>query len=257
MCLFLLPQEITLREGSWHLVPQRDPFPGASAHSGSPFCVFIGIHTSPPADFLLLWIERPVLAPHGEGVQGQGRREHTPAQPRAPLNPSRETKGRRRWLTFRRPPLFGLQRRECAHDGPHGSEDLCATWDPAPCPSPPLERNQRGSSTPNWWRKKSTRQLACSLVFGRRGAGAPGACSSLLQPLTRTASRGQPLPPCLRSQGPRTMPRSLPGAGHGPRLARQLRVRCGSRAPPAPPAALPTLLPALGLGLGGPSTNHE
>lgn len=84
-----------------------------------------------------------------------GARWHPPAQHPAPPGPIQETKGRRRRLTFRGSPLFGLQRREGAHDGPHGSEDLCVTWDPGPCPSPPLERNQCGLSTPNWRKTES------------------------------------------------------------------------------------------------------
>lgn len=189
----------------------------------------------------------------------------------------RGTKGRRSRLTFRGSSLFGLQRREGAHDGPHDSEDLCATWDPRPCPSPLLERNQCGSSTPNWRRggkkkKKSARRLArCSLVFSERGAGALGAFSFLLQPRTCTDSQGRRLRASLRTRawtlpspkaeddapkkpawrwtpGRRARPAEAPKPA--PRAVREPRS-------PAPPAARSAPLPALGLGLGGPSTNHE
>lgn len=185
-------------------------------------------------------------------------------------------------LTFRGSPLFGLQGREGAHDGPHGSEDLCETWDPGPCLFPPLKRNRRGLPTLNWRRGKTGKlkspgQLACSLVFRKRGAGAPGACSCcLLQPGTCTDSRGQGLagaftgaPLCGHPTGPLALresspePQSLSDAGHGagvparPRL--RARAACGAGAalcPPAPAATRP-LRPAFGLDLRGPSTNHE
>lgn len=44
------------------------------------------------------------------GKSGPGVSGHTPLQLRAPPNPARGTKGRRRWLTFGGSPLFGLQR---------------------------------------------------------------------------------------------------------------------------------------------------
>ena len=46
--------------------------PEAGAHSGSLLCQLTGIHTNPPAGFLLLWIQEPEPTPHGEGGPGQG-----------------------------------------------------------------------------------------------------------------------------------------------------------------------------------------
>lgn len=165
--------------------------------------------------------------------------------------------------------MFGLQGGEGAHDGPHGSEDLCATWDPRPCLFPPLKRNRCGLPTLNWRRgkarkqKKSPGQLACSLVFRKRGAGAPGAPGCcLLQPGTCTDSQGQRLrepsqaPPGVGTKpghwllrGPSPEPQSLPDVGHGagvparPRLPSPRRVRCGSCAPPARPCCHPAAPP--------------
>lgn len=99
--------------------------------------------------------------------------------------------------------MFGLQRGEGAHDGPHGSEDLCATWDLGPCPSPPLEGKQCGSSTPNRRRLKKKKKhpaARCSLVFSECGAGALGASPFLLQPRTGTDSQGQRLLASLRTR---------------------------------------------------------
>lgn len=196
--------------GTW--CPRRVLLPPeARAHSGSLLCELTGVHTNPPAGFLLLWIQESEPAPHGEGGPGQVGQVAHPSPALSTPKPSRGTKERRRWLTFRGSPLFGLQRRECAHDGPHGSEDLCATWDPGPCPSPPLERNQCGSSTPNWRREKSTRQLARSLVFSERGAGALGTVSFLLQPRTCTDSQGPAAPGEPSDPGPA----ALPAGGRG------------------------------------------
>lgn len=171
-------------------------------------------------------------------VQAEGGGWHTPAQHRAPPNPARGTKGRRRWLTFRRSPLFGLQRREGAHDGPHGSEDLCATWDPSPCPSPPLERNQCGSSTPNWRRKEkkkqknTTKHPAARLQLGIQRAWGWGAGSLFFPSSARTCtdSQGQPLPPSLRN---RAGPLCAPGAED----AAPQPARCRTRAEAPEPAA--------------------
>lgn len=46
--------------------------PEAAAHSGSLLCQLTGIHTNPPAGFLLLWLQEPEPTPHGEGGPGQG-----------------------------------------------------------------------------------------------------------------------------------------------------------------------------------------
>lgn len=170
-------------------------------------------------------------------VQAEAGGWHTPAQHQVPPNPARGTKGRRRWLTFRRSPLFGLQRREGAHDGPHGSEDLCATWDPSPCPSPPLERNQCGSSTPNWRRKEkkqknTTKHPAARLQLGIQRAWGWGAGSLFFPSSARTCtdSQGQPLPPSLRN---RAGPLCAPGAED----AAPQPARCRTRAEAPEPAA--------------------
>lgn len=94
-----------------------------------------------------------------------------------------------RVLTFRGSPLFGLQGREGAHDGPHGSEDLCETWDPRPCLFPPLKRNRRGLPTLNWRRGKPGKQKkprAARLQLGIQKAWGRGAWSLwLLSSLVR------------------------------------------------------------------------
>lgn len=166
-------------------------------------------------------------------------------------------------LTFRGSPLFGLQGREGTHDGPHGSEDLCATWDPWPCLLPPLKRNRCGLPTLNWRRgkarkQKSSGQLACSLVFRKRGAGAPGACGCcLLQPGTGTDSQGQKLsgaftgaPRCGHPIWPLASPRAESRAPKPARCwTRGRRARPAEAAEPAPRAvrelrsACPPLLP--------------
>lgn len=165
--------------------------------------------------------------------------------------------------------MFGLQRREGAHDGPHGSEDLCATWDLGPCPSPPLEGKQCGSSTPNWrLKKKSTRQLAAAWYSASVGLGRWEPLLSFFSPAHALAHRASgssrasgPGPGRSPRRGWRTMEpawRWTPGRRSraaeapepAPRAVREPRS-------PAPPAARSAPLPALGLGLRGPSTNHE
>lgn len=199
-------------------------------------------------------------------VRAEGGRWHTPAWLPAPLNPARGTKGRRR-LTFGGSPLFGLQRREGAHDGPHGSGDLCATWDPGPCPSPPLEEIsvdlpvRIGADQPPPGSSPAARCWA-SAGPGRREPLLPSPAPHTLclpgRRLPRALGTGPGRFPC---PGPTMVPRSLPGARRGaggrPRLPSQRRVRCGNRAPPAPPAARSAPLPAPALPPRGPSTNHE
>lgn len=245
---------------SWPLEPQRgSPPPLGPAPTLAPSSARSGHshQTSRQVSYSIGCKNLPLLLVQRR-VQAEGGRWHTPAWHRAPPNPARGTKGRRRWLTFRRSPLFGLQRREGAHDGPHGSEDLCATWDPLPCPSPPLERNLCGSSTPNWRREKKKApgsSPACSLVFSERGAGALGAFSFLLQPRTCTDSQGQPLPTSLRNRaGPLRAPRAedaapQPGrcrtrggapAGRGSRASGACGAGAALRPPLLPRAPLPS-----------------
>lgn len=117
---------------------------------------------------------------------------------------------------------------------------------------------------------KKHRQLVCSLVFSERGAGALGAFSFPLQPGTCPDSRGQPLLASFRNPARRLpSPRAeddVPQAAwrwtrgrcaRRPKLPRQRRAVREPLRPPLLPHALPPPLPALGLGLGGPSTNHE
>lgn len=210
-------------------------------------------------------------------VQTKRGRWHTPAPHRAPPNPARGTKGRRRWLTFRRSPLFGLQRREGAHDGPHGSEDLCATWDPLPGPSPPLQeisvapllrigggkkrerrRKAPGSSSPAAW-------YSASVGLGR---GEP--FLSLFSPphaLTHRASRSPRAPGTgpgrSARRGPRTLPRCLLGAGHGAARPAAEAPEPAARAVREPAAlARPCCRalrspPGARAGSRGQGTNHE
>lgn len=213
---------------SWPLEPQRgSPPPLGPAPTLAPSSAQSGHshQTSRQVSYSIGYKNLPLLLVQRR-VQAEGGRWHTPARHRAPPNPARGTKGRRRWLTFRRSPLFGLQRREGAHDGPHGSEDLCTTWDPLPCPSPPLERNQCGSSTPNWRREKKKKHPAARLpaawYSASVGLGRWEPFLSFFSPahaLTHRASRSRRAfgtgPGRFARHGPRTLPRSLVGAGHG------------------------------------------
>ena len=103
--------------------------------------------------------------------------------------------------------------------------------------------------------KKSPRQLAAAWYSASVGLGRWEPFLSFSSPahaLTHRASRSRralgPGTGRFPRRGPRTMPRSLPGAGHRagaparPRLLSQRRVRCGSRARPPllPHARLPS-----------------
>lgn len=156
---------------------------------------------------------------------------------------------------------------------PHGSEDLCTTWDLPELPLPSLEGKQCGSSTPNQRRfkkKKKHPAACCSLVFSECGAGALGAFPFLLQPRTGTDSQGQRL---LR-EPPDPSPARSPRRGWRTtkpvwRWTPGRRSRAAEAPEPAPRAvrgrARPPLLPRTlhapsrrsGLGLRGASTNHE
>lgn len=212
---------------SWHPVPYRgSPPPLGPVPTLAPCaCSRYSHQTSRQVSDSFGYKNLPSLVMERRAQAKEGR-GHTPAQHGAPPNPARGTKGRRRWLTFRRSPLFGLQRREGAHDGPHGSEDLCATWDPLPGPSPPLQRNQCGSSTLNWRRKKKKKKAPGSSpaawYSASVGLGRWEPFLSFFSPthaLTHRAS-GSPRafgtgPGRFARHRPRTLPRSLLGAGHG------------------------------------------
>lgn len=142
---------------------------------------------------------------------------------------------------------------------------------PSPAPPLPPERNQFGSSTPNWRRKRSARQLArlqrgVQRARGWSAGSLPSPPSAPHMPgRTGPAARGEPSEPgpaAPLAGGRRRRLGACLALGTGRTAARlrlrsRRRVRCGSRAPLAPPAARSAPRPALGLGLGGPSTNHE
>lgn len=179
-------------------------------------------------------------------------------------------------LTFRGSPLFGLQGREGTHDGPHGSEDLCATWDAWPCLLPPLKRNRCGLPTLNWRRGKARKQKAPgsspaawyseSVGPGRLELVAAAFFSQAhaLTPRARSSRELSQAPPGAGTQpghwplrGPSPEPQSLPDVGHGagvparPRLPSPRRVRCGSCAPPARPCYHPAAPPRAQTGSQG------
>lgn len=237
------------------------PTPGASAHPGSQQRVH-DIPTEPPARFLTpldirtcpcsSW--RGESRPREAGGTPQLSTEHPQTQP----GEQKEEGGGL--------PLEGRLCLVCRDEkvpmtAPMAVKTCVRLGTPRPAPPlpwkeisvAPLLRIGGGKKKKNKKTQQNTRQLACSLVFSERGAGALGAFSFLLQPahaLTHRASRSRRAfgtgPGRFARQGPRTLPRSPLGAGHGPRLPSQRRVRCGSRAQPAPAAARSAPLPALG-----------
>lgn len=188
-------------------------------------------------------------------------------------------------LTFRGSPLFGLQGREGAHDSPHGSEDLCESWDPRPCLFPPLKRNRCGLPTLNWRRGKARKQkkapgsspaawysesvgpglleLVAAAFFSQAHALTLRASGSREPSQAPPAPVRAPSGATSLSEGQAPSPKTCLTLDTGPACppGRGCRARaaCGAGAalrPPAPAATRP-LRPALGLDLRGPSTNHE